>query len=126
MTPSLHLRIALILASVLVSSGCASHQEVVKVRQQDTISSAGAVRIAKEEIRKRGSVIKSDWIAKVEDSLVEHEFIPPRQIFTVSFYRERLGARSAIYRVNIDKQLAKVKASSTCGLLSQSDEEEIV
>jgi hypothetical protein len=108
-TPSLHLRIALVLASILVATGCASRPDVLKVHQQDTISSTAAIRIAREEIRKRGLVIKTDWIARVEDSLVEHEFVPPRPIFTVSFYRERSRARSAIYRMNVDKHSGKVE-----------------
>jgi hypothetical protein len=41
--------------------------------------------------------------------LVEHEFVSPRQIYTVSFYRERSGARSAIYRMNIDKHSGNVE-----------------
>lgn len=109
MTLNLHLRSALVLASMLVSTGCASLPDISTVHQPNAISSEGAVRIAKEEIRKRGLVIKSDWIAKVEDTLVEHEFVPPRPIFTVSFYRERSGARSAIYRMNIDKRSGKVE-----------------
>lgn len=109
MTRNLHLRMALVVASMLVSTGCASHLDISRVQQEDVISSEIALRIAKEEIRKRGLAIKRDWIAKVEDSLVEHEFVPPRPIFTVSFYRERLGVRSAIYRMNIDKQSGSVE-----------------
>lgn len=109
MTLDLHLRIALALVSMLVSTGCASRPAISRVHQQDVIAREGAVRIAKEEIRKRRLAIKNDWIAKVEDSLVEHEFVAPRPIFTVSFYRVRSGARAVIYRMNIDEHSGNVE-----------------